>query len=206
MPPALRFGGIELAAAGRVLQPRPWTTLQSDWAVELACRDLPPGPILELCAGHGAIGLDAAHRTGRAVVLVDDSLDACRCAAGNAATNGLRDRTEVRRAPLARALRRGERFPLILADPPYLPSGAVGRYPDDPVHAVDGGPDGLDRLRQIVALLPLHLHRGGAALVQVLGPSQAAEVAALAEAGAGLRAGEVRAHDDERAVIELRAR
>jgi hypothetical protein len=61
-------------------------------------------------------------------------------------------------------------------------------------------------LREIVALLPGHLRAGGVALVQVLGPAQAALVADLVESGrSGLRAGEVRAHDEERAVLEVRA-
>ena len=91
----LRFGGLDLASGPGVIRPRPWTVAQSAWAAELA-PGLPPGPILELCAGCGVIGLEAARRSGRPIVLVDASAEACRWAEHNAATNGLRDRVEVR--------------------------------------------------------------------------------------------------------------
>jgi methylase of polypeptide subunit release factors len=199
-----RFGGLVLTSGPGVIRPRPWTVAQSAWAAELA-PGLPPGPILELCAGCGVIGLEAARRSGRRVVLVDASAEACRWAEHNAATNGLRDRVEVRRAPAATALAGGERFPLILADPPYLPRDEVGRYPEDPVHAIDGGADGLDVLREILALLPAHLAAGGAALVQVWGPAQADEVAVILRTTASpLTAVAVRAHDERRALVELR--
>ena len=57
----------------------------------------------------------------------------------NAARAGRADRVEVRVARLEDALRPGELFPLMLADPPYLPSVEVSEWPDDPVTAIDGG-------------------------------------------------------------------
>jgi len=46
---------------------------------------------------------------------------------------------EVRCADLGSAVAEGERFPLVLADPPYVPSGEAGDFPDDPEVAIDGG-------------------------------------------------------------------
>jgi methylase of polypeptide subunit release factors len=198
------FGATVLGAGAATIVPRPWTMAQSAWAGELAAA-LPPGPIVELCAGCGGIGLDAAARTGRDVILVDASADACRWARRNATTNGLADRVEVRHAPLDRALGAGERFPLILADPPYVPTAEVGRYSEDPVPAIDGGPDGLAVHRLVLAVIGRHLAPGGVALVQTRGAAQAGTVGGLAASpGLALRPGAVRAFGTDRAVIELR--
>ena len=78
---------------------------------------LPDGPVLELCAGAGQIGLVVAAETGRDLVQVDTGEVACGYARRNAATAGLR--TDVRCQDLRVALAPGERFPLVLADPPY---------------------------------------------------------------------------------------
>jgi methylase of polypeptide subunit release factors len=150
--------------------------------------------------------LAAAARTGRPAVLVDASAEACRWARHNAAANGLADRVEVRHARFAEALRPGERFPLILADPPYVPSAEVARFPEDPVLAIDGGVDGLDLHRDLVAVIAGHLSAGGLALVQARGAPQAAAVAGMAAGHPGLRAGPVRSFGPDRAVIALRAR
>jgi methylase of polypeptide subunit release factors len=206
-PPAAAvvFGGLVLRVGPEVIVPRPWTVYQSRWAAELAAR-LPAGPILELCAGCGAIGLEAARRSGRRVVLVDASAAACRCAAGNVTANGMEDGAEIRHAPARDALGAGERFPLILADPPYVPSADVSRYPADPRLAIDGGADGLGPMREILRVVSGHLAEGGAALVQVRGAAQAEQVSRLAGAMApALRTDAIRGYGIDRAVIELRA-
>ena len=40
-----------------------------------------------------------------------------------------------------------ERFAVVIADPPWVPRADTGRYPEDPVLAIDGGDDGLDLAR-----------------------------------------------------------
>jgi len=193
------FDGLTIAYDDRVLAPRPWTVVQSRWGAELAER-VPPGPILELFAGAGHIGLDAAVRAGRPLVQVDADPVACELAAYNAAAASRRT-VEVRCRPVDRALDPGERFPLILADPPYLTAAEVDRYPDDPRHAVDGGPDGLAVVRPCLQVIDEGLAPGGVALLQLRGRAQAEAVAA--ELPGGLRAGAVREVDDERAVLRV---
>jgi release factor glutamine methyltransferase len=193
-----------LEAGVGTIVPRPWTVAQSAWAGEVAAA-VPPGPILELCAGCGGIGLEAAARTGRAVVLVDASAEACRWARRNAAANGLADLVEVREAPLDHAVAAGERFPLILADPPYVPTAEVGLHPEDPVTAIDGGPGGLAVHRAVLAVIGRHLAPGGVALLQTRGATQADAVAHLAASpDLALRAGATRTFGPDRAVLELR--
>jgi methylase of polypeptide subunit release factors len=197
----LTFGPIRVTFDDRVLRPRPWTLRQASWAGELTA-DLPPGGVLELCSGAGHIGQAAAVLTGRPLVQVDVDQHACALAEANAAANGIAD-AHVRCGDLEEVLAPGERFALVLADPPYLPQDEVDAWPGDPDHAIDGGPDGLDLLRRCLTVAGRHLRPGGAVLLQTLGRAQLEDLAAdLADAGLALA--EVRVEDERRAVALLR--
>ncbi|GAB2474464.1 class I SAM-dependent methyltransferase [Jatrophihabitans fulvus] len=191
------FGPLTLAYDERVLEPRPWTLLQSEWAAELA-GGAGAGPLLELCAGAGHIGLAAAVLSGRELVQVEVSPVAARFARTNASAAGMAERVRVREASLFDALHPDERFPLVIADPPYLPSREVAQWPADPVLAIDGGPDGLDVVRTCLRVAADHTAPGAPLLLQVAGDRQV-------EALAGLRSPfslvDVRRHDPERAVV-----
>lgn len=196
------FGPVTVSFDDRVLVPRPWTLLQSRWAAELA-NSSPPGPMLELCAGAGHIGLAAATLTDRALVQVEADPVAAAYAVANADRAGRADRVEVRRARLETALRPNERFPIVLADPPYLPSAEISRWPDDPPSAIDGGVDGLDVVRTCLKVAADHLLESGHLLLQVGGDAQARQVAALISTrpGLGLLHRGTRRHDPQRAVM-----
>ena len=68
---------------------------------------------------------------------------------------------------------------------PYVPSDEVaaggGSLPFEPALALDGGTDGLDLLRRLLAELPFQLAPGGVALLEI-GHDQADAVRAVAEA------------------------
>lgn len=172
MPPTIAFGEIEIAYDERVLRPRPWTLAQSEWAAELAAQ-APPGPALEVCTGAGHIGLGFARKVTRDVVLVDADATACEFARANAVAAGVSDRVEVRHGPMAEAVGAGERFAVILADPPYIPTSDVTAFPEDPVLAIDGGADGMELVRGCVELISAHLLPGGAGVIQLRDAQQA---------------------------------
>jgi release factor glutamine methyltransferase len=174
--------------------------MQSQWAAELA-RTAPAGPILELCAGVGHIGLAAAVLSGRELVQVEQDSVAARFANRNAQLAGHGDRISIRVAPMQLAIRPAERFPIVIADPPYLCSHEVPAWPEDPVRAIDGGRDGLDLVRICLSVAARHLVPGGHLLLQVAGDEQAAQV--RAELPASLRVAEVRSVDPRRAVMHL---
>ena len=190
----MKFGPVEVEYDETVLEPRPWTLEQSAWAAALLDR-LPDGPVLEVCAGVGHIGLAAARGSGRDLVLVDVDARACELARRNAAAAG--QRAEVRCGPMDRVLREDERFPLVLADPPYIPSADVGGFPEDPLTAIDGGADGLDLARTCLRVLADHLTGDGQGLLQLRDREQVSAVAAHldAEPGLGLRVAETRFPD-----------
>lgn len=166
MTERIAFGALTIAFDDRVLRPREWTTAQSQWAADLTAT-APDGTVLELCAGAGHIGLLAVASTGRRLVCVDASDVACDHARANALAAGLADRVEVREGRLEEAVAPGERFPLVIADPPWVPRAQTTRYPEDPLTAIDGGDDGLDVARACLAVVDAHLAPGGSAVLQV---------------------------------------
>jgi methylase of polypeptide subunit release factors len=200
-----RFGPLDLEYDERVLTPRGWTLVQSKWAAELAA-DAAPGPLLELCAGAGHIGLAAAVLADRDLVQVEADPIAAMYAVANAARAGWGDRVQVRVERLQTAVRADERFGVILADPPYLRSDDVARWPGDPVTAIDGGADGLELIHACLAVAAEHLDADGVLLLQVAGPAQDAEIANLVAArpDLGLCRDETRVVDDARAVVLFR--
>jgi release factor glutamine methyltransferase len=199
----MRFGHLEIAFDDRVLEPRPWTAAQSTWATDLL-RNRPAGPVLELCAGAGHIGLLAIADTLHHLVAVDADPVACEFAQHNAAAAGLGDRVEVRNAPLADALGDDERFAVIIADPPWVPSDRTSAFPADPLLAIDGGPDGLDLARQCLDVATRHLTTDGVMLLQLGSPDQADALAHdLTLDGGRLTVDEVRQPDPTGVVIAV---
>lgn len=178
---SVRIDGLTIEYDDRVLEPRPWTALQSRWAVELLA-DAPDGPVLELCTGAGHIGLLVAAATQRHLVAVDLDPVACSFARHNAEGAGVAHHVEVRQGELATAVAPDEQFALVLADPPWVPSDQVGTFPEDPLTAIDGGPAGLDVARACIAAAVPCLIPGGSLLLQVGTDAQADELLAAAVA------------------------
>ena len=132
--------------------------------------------MLDLCSGAGYLGLIVAHRTHRRAVLVDREPAACRWAKENAARAGLVDQVEVRCAPLEHAVAANERFSIVIADPPYIPTAEVAHYGEDPPSGIDGGVDGLTVARRCVSLIAACLSDAGSALIQLRTTGQAREL------------------------------
>lgn len=172
-PELVEFGHLTIAFDARVLRPRPWTELQSRWAAELL-PDLPDGRVLEVCAGAGHIGLLAVSGSGRHLVMVDANEAACEFAELNAARAGRE--VEVRHGLMQEVLHEGERFALVIADPPWVPSAETSLHPEDPLLAIDGGPDGLALVRACLEVTGRHLLPAGVGVLQVGGPGQVAAV------------------------------
>ena len=190
------FGPLRIAYDDRVLAPRPWTIEQSRWAAELA-KQAPEGRLLELCCGAGQIGLATISAVRRRLVCVDSDPVACEYTRLNADVAGLGGLLEIRTGPFEAVLLPDELFAGIIADPPWVPRAEVGRYPDDPVKAIDGGPDGLEPTRACVRVAADHLMPGGFTVLQVGTREQVDRIGA--ELDERLRVGEVR--EFERGVL-----
>ncbi len=196
------FGTLSIAYDAAVLQPREWTTAQSLWARELLAGG-PSGPVLELCAGVGHIGLLALDGDpGRELVLVDLNPVACDYARENAAAAGRAASTEVRQGRLEEVVGPEERYAGVIADPPWVPSAETGQFPEDPLIAIDGGDDGLELAWSCVQVAQAHLEEGGWLLLQLGSLDQVAALSSrLAAAGGPLRVVETRSF--ERGVVTL---
>lgn len=198
------FGPLQICYDDSVLEPRGWTALQSTWAAELLV-DLPPGRVLELCSGAGQIGLLALHLSGRTGVLVDASPIACAWARHNARANDLAARVEIREGDVSHTLGATEYFPLVIIDPPWVPTDKVGTFPEDPVRSIDGGSDGLDVARRCLAVAASHLTPEGSALLQLGSTAQAQALAEWFDGPRSLpfRVDEVRPHEDRGVLVAL---
>jgi release factor glutamine methyltransferase len=202
----MAFGTLTIGYDKRVLVPRPWTAAQSTWAADLL-RDAPDGPVLELCAGVGHIGLLAVVGTDRDLVMVDADEAACGQARANAAAARLRGRCEVRHGRVDEVIGPDERFAGVVADPPWVPSEGVDRFPEDPVTAIDGGSDGMVVAWTCLEVAAAHLLDGGWVLLQL---GTLAQADALAERLAGdpalalgLQVAAVREHGDRGVLVHL---
>ena len=168
------FFGLMFRATPATLIPRPDTEL----LVELALQRIPqpslqPSPawgrgslfrVLDLGTGSGAIALSIAHaRPDIEVTAVDASQDALEVARENA------QRLNIGNAHLLRSdwfsALAGERFDLIVSNPPYIADRdahlAQGDRGFEPRGALASGADGLDDIRRIVADAKEHLNAGG---------------------------------------------
>jgi release factor glutamine methyltransferase len=135
--------------------------------------------VLELCSGAGHIGLLAATLAPRTLVCVDASPVACSYLRRNAARAGVR--VDVREGRMDEVLDAEDRFAVIIADPPWVPTTEVDRFPGDPVTAIDGGADGLALARGCLEVFAHHLVVAGSAVLQV-GPGQGPVATGLAAA------------------------
>ena len=183
----VQFGGLRIRTDPGVLAPREWTAAQGRWAAELSS-GRPDGPLLEVCAGAGHIGLLAARLSGRTLVAVDLDPVAGTLIEHNARAAGVE--VEVRLGDMASVLGPTEAFPLMVLDPPWVRSRECEVFPDDPVLAIDGGEDGLRLVRSCVGVVAAHLSPEGAAVLQV-GPDQVDETGTIARTQ-GLAVREVR--------------
>lgn len=202
----IEFGSLSIQFDDRVLRPRRWTTAQSAWASAIL-RTAPEGPVLELCSGVGHIGLLAMVGQSRPLVMIDSSRVACDHAAANVERAGLPCPVDIRCGRVEDQVADDERFALIIADPPWVPSGDTGKHAHDPVHAIDGGPDGLDLVRACIEIIGRHLADRGSAVLQLGSLDQVASVSdhVADHPDLGLRLVEHRAYE-ERGVLVLLVR
>lgn len=165
-----RFGGLEFIVDERVLVPRsPIAELIAN-AFE-PWLESAPGRILDLCTGSGCIGIACAYAfPGAQVVLADLSADALAVAEANIEAHQLHGRVEARWSDGFEGMP-GERFDLIVSNPPYVDAQDMADLPDEYLHEPEmglaAGHDGLDLVRRILAQAADHLTPEGVLVIEV---------------------------------------
>jgi release factor glutamine methyltransferase len=195
------FYGLDFAVDARALIPRPETELLVEHALSIARRAAKqPETTLQIAdvgAGSGAIAVTLAVHLRRATLYaLDDSAGALAVVAENARRHRVDGRVHCLQSDLLSAL--PGPVDLITANLPYVTSEewqdlAPEIRDHEPRAALDGGPDGLDLIRRLLATAGSCLRPGGALLLEI-GASQGASVIALA--GKHLPQARVQVHQD----------
>lgn len=159
------FRGLRVVVAPGVFVPRQRTSFLAGLAVA-ATRD--GATVVDMCCGAGAVALAVRVESGAAQVhAADVDPAAVACARRNLPP------ATVHQGDLYAALPpdlRG-RVDVVVANAPYVPTAAVALMPPEarlhePMVALDGGGDGLDIARRVVAGAPQWLVAGGVLLIE----------------------------------------
>ncbi len=126
---------------------------------------------LDLCTGGGSLAILAAMKFPNARIdAVDLSVDALEVARRNVDEHDLAKRIALVEGDLFAPLGT-KRYDLILANPPYVDAEALAAFPPEyaaePRLAHEGGRDGLDVVRRILAQAREHLTPHGALVCEV---------------------------------------
>jgi release factor glutamine methyltransferase len=187
------FMGHGLKVDPRALIPRP----ETEQLVEqvLQCEALwdgrPDGEgmlAVDVGTGSGCIAISLARaRTALRCVATDPSTEAVALARENAAAREVADRLAVTNAELSDCVE-PESVDVIVANLPYVPTPEWERLPvhirdHEPRAALDGGPDGLDVIRQLVPDAAIALKPGGFLFLEIGAPQGPAVNELLAAEG-----------------------
>ena len=177
-----QFCGLRIAVEPGVFVPRRRSEFLVETAVSLA---LPGAVVVDMCCGTGALAAALMSSVSTSEVhAVEVDPTAVRCANRNLPDANVYEGDLY--APLPARLRGG--VDVILANAPYVPSDAIALMPRearDFEHrvALDGGADGLDVQRRVIAEAPHWLAPGGHLLVETSRPQAPVTLAVMQAAG-----------------------
>ena len=178
------FCGLTLKVDRRALIPRPETERMVEIITERLV--LPPATVVDLGTGTGAIALALAQRYPTAVVTgVDRSPEALALSRENAAISQLTEKVRWLESNWFASVPEGERFQLIVANPPYLTKSEVAEAEPEvrefePVGALTPGEHGAADLEHILLASVGRLESGGLLALET-GISQHTALVALAK-------------------------
>ncbi|MBE5757995.1 MAG: peptide chain release factor N(5)-glutamine methyltransferase [Clostridiales bacterium] len=168
------FFDVKIPFNKNVLTPRQETEILTDMVIKDIKKNFKntPPSVLDLCSGSGCIGLAIASNTGVNVTLADISAKAIKISKKN---NKLNDKLRLKdsKPPLninyyvSDLFEKLEyKFDIIVCNPPYIKTQDLQKLEIevkdfDPMLALDGGKDGLDFYRRVIADAPKYLNDGG---------------------------------------------
>ena len=177
------FYGLDFYVDRRVLIPRPETELLVEKELEIGRAASRPLTIADVGTGCGAIAISLAMHLPQAIIYaLDASPEALEVAALNRRRHSVERRVHLLQGDLLSPL--PEHVDLIVANLPYVSSAEWEQLPwaitaYEPRSALDGGPDGLDAIRCLLAQARPHLKPQTTILLEI-GATQGATVTNLA--------------------------
>ncbi len=193
------FRELDLRTDARALIPRPETEILVGqvlaWANQQGSHLNLTG--LDVGTGSGAIALSLLKEGPfQKMVGTDPSREALDLARENAVSQCLDERLELREGPLFEPLHEGERFDVVVSNPPYVPEGERDSLQAEvrewePPEALFAGPEGLDVLLPLVRGARAFLRPGGLLAAEV-GDGQGMGVVRAMEGTGGFREVSVR--------------
>lgn len=185
---SIEFYGLEFEVTPEVLIPRPETETLVDLAVARR-----PASVVDVGTGSGCIAISLATCLPKVVTYgIDISSAALAVARRNAERHGVSSRVRLMAGDVLSP--RPGPVDLIVANPPYIPTGECASLPAsirdyEPQLALDGGPDGLAIIRRLLFQAPAVLRgpdpgtgRPGGALLIEIGADQGEAARRLARA------------------------
>lgn len=173
------FFGLEFLVTPAVLIPRPETEMLVEKALDWLTTNPTRRRAADVGIGSGAISCALLSRIpDLRMTAVDLSRDALEVARFNMTTHGVISRTQLVQSDLLTACKGP--FDLVCANLPYIPSETLSRLDvarNEPTLALDGGPDGLQLIKRLLADASRWLCPAGLVLLEIeagLGESAAA--------------------------------
>jgi release factor glutamine methyltransferase len=166
------FYNLRFAVSPAVLIPRPETELLVLEAIRLA-KTLPQARIVEIGTGSGAVAVTLAkHLPQLQITSTDVSGAALALAQRNAKTHGVAERIRFLEGDLFAALPAGEKFDLIVSNPPYIATEQIAALTPtvvkyEPRLALDGGSHGVEVIEKIATQAPAWLAPNGYLLLEI---------------------------------------
>lgn len=177
------FYGVDFVVNKNVLDPRPDSESLIELVLEFAKKD-DELQLLELGVGSGClvISLLLLFKNSTAIG-VDISNLALEVAAENALKNQVAPRLNLQKSDLFSALNAGQKFDIIISNPPYIPTHQIADLQIEvrdfePILALDGGVDGMDFYRKIAKDAARFLKNNGLVFLEI-GINQKAEIAEI---------------------------
>jgi len=156
-----------------VLIPRPETELLIERVLAVGGASANSGRSLDLCCGSGVVAIVLALELEIEVIGVDISRPALEVCRSNCRRHGVEQMVHLIQGDLATCFCEKEQFSLITANPPYVCSSEMtsAMQPEvirfEPHLALDGGAQGVEQIRRIIAALPRLLAPGGSFFMEI---------------------------------------